>query len=144
MQVEFVMVADAAQVIGGKLYLLGGAWNLYRATAFPTQAPVALVASILVDRNEAGSRHTVRLTVADEAGIPIIPAMDWAVEVGRPEGNDPTIPQRSMLAVNTGIQLPRAGRYSFTVTAGSASRSVWFDAVFVGAKVEAAPGSRGH
>jgi hypothetical protein len=144
MQVEFVMLADAAQVVGGKLYLLGGAWNLYRATAFPTQAPVALVASILVDRNETGMRHSVRLTVADEAGIPIIPALDWSIEVGASEGNDPATPQRSMLAVNTGIQLPRAGRYSFTVTAGNASRSVWFDAIFVGTKVESAPGSRGH
>ena len=144
MQVEFVMVADAAQVTGGKLYLLGGAWNLYRSASFPTQAPIALVASILVDRNEAGSRHTVRLTVADEAGIPIIPAMDWTIEVGRPEGSDPTIPQRSLLAVNTGIQLPRAGRYSFTVAAGNATRSVFFDAIFVGTKVEVAPGSRGH
>jgi len=144
MQIEFVMLADAAQVVGGKLYLLGGAWNLYRATAFPTQAPIALVASILVDRNETGSRHSVRLTVADEAGIPIIPALDWSIEVAGTEGNDPATPQRSLLAVNTGIQLPRAGRYSFTVTAGNASRSVWFDAIFVGTKVEAAPGSRGH
>jgi len=144
MQIEFVMLADAAQVVGGKLYLLGGAWNLYRATAFPTQAPIALVASILVDRNETGSRHSVRLTEADEAGIPIIPALDWSIEVAGTEGNDPATPQRSLLAVNTGIQLPRAGRYSFTVTAGNASRSVWFDAIFVGTKVEAAPGSRGH
>jgi hypothetical protein len=144
MQVEFVMLADAAQVSGGKLYLLGGAWNLYRAASFPTQAPLALVASILVDRSEAGSRHPVRLTLADEAGIPIIPPLDWTVEVGRPEGTDPTIPQRSLLAVNTSVQLPRAGRYSFTVTAGTATRSVWFDAIFVGTKVESAPGSRGH
>src|SRR5258705_139034 len=129
MQVEFVMLADAAQVIGGKLYLLGGAWNLYRAVAFPTQAPIALVASILVDPNEAGTRNAVRLTVADEAGIPIIPALDWAVEVGRREESDPAVPQRSLLAMNTSIQLPRAGRYSFTVTAGNASRRVWFDAI---------------
>ena len=141
MQVEFVMLADAAQVVGGKLYVLGGAWNLYRATAFPTQAPIALVASILVDRSEAGSRHAVRLTVADEAGIPIVPTLDWTIEVANTEG---AVPQRSLLAVNTGIQLPRAGRYSFTVTAVSASKSVWFDAIFVGTKVEAAPGSRGH
>ena len=144
MQVEFVMLADAAQVVGGKLYLLGGAWNVYRATAFPTQAPIALVASILVDRTEAGSRHAVRLTVADEAGIPIIPALDWNLEVSRPEDVDPATPQRSLLAVNTGIQLPRAGRYTFTVTAGSGTRSVWFDAIFVGTRVEPAPGSRGH
>jgi hypothetical protein len=82
--------------------------------------------------------------LADEAGIPIIPPLDWTVEVGRPEGTDPTIPQRSLLAVNTSVQLPRAGRYSFTVTAGTATRSVWFDAIFVGTKVESAPGSRGH
>src|SRR5262245_4071884 len=144
MQVEFVMLADSAQVVGGKLYVLGGAWNLYRAAAFPTQAPIALVASILVDRSEAGGRHAGRLTVADEAGIPIVPTLDWTVEVGKPEGSDPAVPQRSLLAVNTGIQLPRAGRYSFTVSAGTASRSVWFDAIFVGTKVEPAAGSRGH
>src|SRR4030095_5665109 len=102
-------LADAAQVVGGKLYLLGGAWNLYRANAFPTQAPIALVASILVDRGETGGRHTVRLTVADEAGVPIIPTLDWTVEVAKPEGSDPAMPQRSLLVVTTGIVLTRRG-----------------------------------
>ena len=35
MRVEYVMVADAAQVTGGKLYVLGGGWNQYRAASFP-------------------------------------------------------------------------------------------------------------
>ena len=73
MRVEYVMVADAAQVVGGKLYVLGGGWNQYRATAFPVPMTVSIVTSILVDSPETGHPIVVSLTVADEAGIPIVP-----------------------------------------------------------------------
>src|SRR6185436_9080555 len=58
-RVEFVMLADAAQVVDGKLYVLGGAWNRYHCHAFPTQAAMAFAVSVLVDWEDSGRRFPV-------------------------------------------------------------------------------------
>jgi hypothetical protein len=127
------MLADAAQVVDGKLYLLGGAWNRYHCRAFPTQAPMAFAASILVDPDETGRPFPVTLALVDEAGVPIIPDITAQAEVRRPEGE--RTPQRTLLTVSASITIPRAGRYTLQATAGGSSSRVSFDAVFVGKRV---------
>jgi hypothetical protein len=135
MKIEFVILADAAEVAGGKLYLLGGAWNQYRCRAFPSPATMALVTSILVDWSEAGRRYPLTMTLADEAGVPVVPPVNGEVDIGRPpEG--PEGPQRTVVALNAHVSLPRPGRYTFEVTAGTAKSTIIFDAVFVGKRVE--------
>ncbi|MCY3653010.1 MAG: hypothetical protein OXG89_08315, partial [bacterium] len=37
--VEFAMVADAVQAVGGKLYILGGGWELLYVESFPARHP---------------------------------------------------------------------------------------------------------
>ena len=37
--VEFAMVADAVQAVGGKLYTLGGGWELLYVESFPARHP---------------------------------------------------------------------------------------------------------
>ena len=141
MRVEYVMVADAAQVVGGKLYVLGGGWNQYRSTAFPVPMTMSIVTSILVDSPETGNPIAVSLTVADEAGIPIVPEIQAQVQVGRVEGSRP--PYRVMLPINTTIQIPREGRYTAQVRAGDSVNNTEFDVLFVGKKAEIAPAQKG-
>jgi uncharacterized protein DUF6941 len=136
MKVEFVMVADAAQVADGKLYVLGGAWNLYRCAAFPMPVQMGIVISILVDWEETATRHAITITLADDAGVPILPPMQGQLEVGRPDDLHAKSPQRTVVAISTSIQLPRAGRYTVAATAGNSTESVWFDAIFVGKRLE--------
>lgn len=139
MRVEFVILADAAQVVDGKLYLLGGAWNRFHCHAFPAQASMAFATSVLVDWEETGRQFPVTLTLADEAGVPIIPDITAHAEVGRPEGE--RIQQRTLLTVNANIMIPRAGRYTLQATAGESSVRVSFDAVFVGKRMALGGGS---
>ncbi|WP_420612943.1 DUF6941 family protein [Candidatus Spongiisocius sp.] len=37
--VEFAMLADAVQAVGGKLYILGGGWELLYVASFPARHP---------------------------------------------------------------------------------------------------------
>ncbi|MYB43470.1 MAG: hypothetical protein F4X74_00780 [Acidimicrobiia bacterium] len=37
--VEFAMVADSVQAVGGKLYILGGGWELLYVESFPARHP---------------------------------------------------------------------------------------------------------
>lgn len=138
MRVEFVMVADAAQVVAGKLYVLGGAWDQFRSTSFPTQMPVAIVASVLAESaTDTGKPISVNLLVADEQGVPVMPEIQVQVQIERAEGSRP--PYRVLVPTNAVVPIPREGRYTAQVTAGDSVNSVHFDVRFVGRKAEIVP-----
>lgn len=88
MDVEWLILADAAQVVGNKLYLLGGGWDtLVVNTSFPAHQHCAIAASFRVPWNETNQRHDIEIEVADEDGRTLM-QVGGQVEVGRP----PVIP----------------------------------------------------
>ena len=44
MKIEYALLADAAQAVGGKVFVLGGGWNLFGAASYP--APVQFAVAI--------------------------------------------------------------------------------------------------
>ena len=102
-----MMLADSAQSVGGKLYILGGGWNL----AGPQPVPSAIALLIEVPWDQANRRHTWRLALFDEDGRPVVmptangeQAVQLAAdfEVGRPPGLKPGTPLTVPLAINIG------------------------------------------
>jgi hypothetical protein len=135
-KIEFLMVADAAQAVAGKLSVLGGAWNVHRSGNFPSPIQFSVALSILVPWNQAGIRHPMSITVADEGGIPIVPPINGQFEVGKSAEIPAGTMQRALVAVNLVLTLPRPGKYTVSATAGdSRNERIWFDAIFVGQKV---------
>lgn len=137
MKINFVMLADAAQAMGGKLFILGGDWNTYRSAAYPVNIQLAVAFSVSFTSNEVGIKYPMKIVIADEAGIPIVPEIQGQVEVGPPaeelpKGISPKLP----FALNVGLQIPRPGKYQVVVSVGSSKASVSFDAIFIGQKVE--------
>ena len=59
-----LMLADSAQAVGGKLYILGGGWSL----TGPEPASFALAGKIEVPWDQAGFSHTFRLALFDSDG----------------------------------------------------------------------------
>lgn len=56
------MLADAAQQVGGKLYILGGAWDRLTVPNFPAQVPtMALVVVLRVEYSEALDQHQLEV-----------------------------------------------------------------------------------
>ena len=147
MKIEFLILADSAQVVGGKLFMLGGAWNLHRSGNYPSQFQFSVALSILVPWNEAGIRHPFTLTIADDAGVPVIPQIQGQFEVGKsgqiPEGTA----QRALVSVNITMAVPHPGKYIVSSTAGSSKVDTSFEAIFIGQKVELAsesPSEKGN
>lgn len=136
MKIEFLILADAAQVADGKLFMLGGAFGVHRSGNFPSPMQFAVALSILIPWNEAGIRYPTTLTVADEGGVPIIPVLQGQFEVGKTDQVPKGVTQRAMIAVNFNVQIPRPGRYTVAATAGSSKAETTFDAIFVGTKVQ--------
>ncbi len=138
-KIEFLILADSAQVADGKLFLLGGGWSLHRSGNFPSQIQFAIGLSVLVPWNEAGIRYPSTLTIADDAGVPIVPPLNGQIEVGKSDQIPNGMTQRALFAVNFNIALPRPGRYVVSATAGSSKTETIFEAMFVGKKVDFTP-----
>ena len=62
------MLADSAQAVGGKLYILGGGWSL----TGPEPASFALAVKIEVPWDQAGFSHTFRLALFDSDGQVVV------------------------------------------------------------------------
>lgn len=132
MEVEFLILADGAQAVAGKLYLLGGGWDQYRAHSFPVQAPLGIALGLTVPWQETNQKHSVELSIINEDGDSVAPPMNAQVEVGRPPGIKPGSPQRVIIAVNAILPIPKAGRYEVVAKVeGQVLRRVHFDALQV-------------
>ena len=102
-----MLLADAAQAVNGKLYILGGGWSV----TGPAPSPSAIALKIEVPWDEANTRHKLTLDLVDEDGQPV-PAptpmgmqpirIEADFEVGRPPGVKPGTPLDVVLALNIG------------------------------------------
>ena len=83
-----MLLADAAQEVNGKLYVLGGGWSV----TGPDLPPMAIAIKLDVPWSEANTQHAFSLELVDQDGRPV-PAGDsggvraeGTFEVGRPVG----------------------------------------------------------
>ena len=88
-----MLLADAAQEVNGKLYVLGGGWSV----TGPDIPPMSLAIKLDVPWGEAGRPHTFDMVLVDTDGRPATAGgtggtggthvrVDGSFEVGRPEG----------------------------------------------------------
>ena len=111
MEVEFLILADAAQAIGGKLYMLGGGWDVMTInSAFPAQHPFAISLGLSVPWNETNQRHNLTVEVLDEDGHEAA-KMTGQLEVGRPPGLPMGQAQRVVVALNGVLGVEKPGNF---------------------------------
>ena len=73
MKIEYLILADAAQAVGGKLFILGGGWTMFRSASFPALVQLAVAALVVFSSTEVGIKYPLSVIVSDETGVPIIP-----------------------------------------------------------------------
>jgi hypothetical protein len=115
-EVEWLILADSAQVVANKLYLLGGGWDrLTVNSGFPYTQPSAIALSVRVPWNETNQKHGFELEVASEDPASEVPKTLGKVtgdfEVGRPPGIPPGANQRVQLAVGFALKIEGPGSY---------------------------------
>jgi hypothetical protein len=108
--VEWLILADYAEVNGGKLYLMGGGWEAIGAESLPVIRPIGIAAGVRVPWTQTNQRHTVEIEVQDEDAQQVA-KIDGQFEVGRPPGIPSGQPQRFQLAMNMHLSFQRAGGY---------------------------------
>jgi hypothetical protein len=114
MDIEWLILADSAQVVGGKLYLLGGGWDhLMVNKSFPADQRFALALSIRVPWIETNQKHNFELEVISEDAATEAPKSMMKAggqfEIGRPPGILPGQEQRFQLALDGAIKIENEG-----------------------------------
>ena len=126
-----ILLADYAEALNGKLYVMGGGWSVTN----PEPLPMALALKVEVPWDQSNRPHqlSIRLVDADGQAVeqdspegrhPIEMGADF--EVGRPPGVKHGSPLDFALALN--IQrgpLERDTRYSWVVYLDGETREEW-------------------
>lgn len=127
---EFMFMADGAHVVGGKVYVLGGAWTHLYMPAFPGRPnpAVSVVVGLRVPYNLTNRKFRFALRVVDSDGEQIDEPATGEFEMGRPPGLRPGSSQRFMVAGMIATEFPRPGRYLIeAIIDGAVKGSTWFE-----------------
>jgi hypothetical protein len=126
-----MLLADSAQAVGGKLYILGGGWSIIG----PEPTPMAIALKIEVPWHDTNRQHTLRITLLDEDGHHVqVPTptgdqpfvIESAFEVGRPPGLLPGTPIDFPIALNIGpLPLPSNRRYVWRCEINGETNEYW-------------------
>lgn len=128
-----MLLADAAQSVGGKLYILGGGWSV----AGPGPVTMAIALKVEVPWDQTNRQHQVRIDLVTEDGHPVtIPhnpgeepqpvEFEAGFEVGRPPGLRAGTPLDTAFAINVhGLPIPPDGRYAWRVHINGETRTEW-------------------
>jgi hypothetical protein len=116
MRLAFAMLADAATVAGGKLYVHGGGWSRLEVDGVPTTHPsFSLVFALELDGTEAPGPASLDfdLVLGDE---PVAEVRGWIdVPAGRPAGGPPALVTNELTFTN--VPLPVTGAYELRIAA---------------------------
>lgn len=142
--IEYMILADYAESVGGKLNMIGGGWNITMVPVLPGPAarPFAIVIGLSVPYTHTNRKFNLALELVDADGNALPDAsMTATAEAGRPVGIKPGTPQPMTLALLAQPQFPAPGRYKFVGSVDNVpERHVAFDVVPPGATTPATLG----
>lgn len=84
MELDFALLADAAQISQGKTYVLGGGVSILWRQQYPAPLGVVLVVQLTYHRTEIDTEHEVRIQVVDADGHPVLPEIGAQMHAGPP------------------------------------------------------------
>lgn len=128
-----VLVADAAQVADGKLYILGGGLT----AVGPNPQPMGVAIRIEVPWDRANVSHEWRIELIDEDGQPLMfgerpLVVQGNFEAGRPVGLRPGTPLSVPLAINfPTIPVTPGKSYTWQLSINGATHSDWHQSFLV-------------
>jgi hypothetical protein len=126
-----LLLADAAQEVLGKLYILGGGWSV----TGPDVPPMALAIKLDVPWSDANASHAFELALVDTDGraVEVNDGPDGirevrivgSFEVGRPPGLPPGSDIDCAFTVNVGAIPLASGRYAWQLWIDGETAEDW-------------------
>ena len=84
--IDYLLVADYAEVINGKAYIIGGGWDRYAPSQYPASMRIGIAIGVRVPYLESNTRHQVTVVLSDGDGKELF-KLDGDLETGRPPGS---------------------------------------------------------
>lgn len=125
LEVEWLMVADFAQVVTDKLFLNGGGWDHLIVPSLPLDYRFSMVAAFRIPWNDTNIKHPIRIRVDHEDGSNLV-EIGAELEIGRPPGIPAGSTQRAQTALDVSTVLQQSGAYRVTASIQDRSRSTSF------------------
>ena len=117
MEVGFLLLADHAEAVNGKLYMVGGGWNVLRMPELPHDWAFHIGLGLDVGWEETNSQHELRVEVHDPDGNELGDGLVAEFEAGRPPGMPAGQEQRLVMSIGTGVTFSTAGPHAAIVQA---------------------------
>ena len=117
-EIDFLILADRAESVNGKLYMMGGAWDRLHVADFEKPVALCIAIGVLVPWNYANEEHPLTLVVESEDGEQVVAPLQVNLNVGRPPESIKGQAFRAILAVQGVWKIPRPGTYVVSARVG--------------------------
>ena len=108
---EWLILADTAEVVGGKLYMMGGGWDVLNVnTGFPIEQRCGIAVGFRVPWSETNRKIPITVEISTDDGASL-GRVDGQIEVGRPPGIPQGSSQLTQLAINIGLRFEKPGEF---------------------------------
>jgi hypothetical protein len=112
-RIEWIILADAAEISDTKLYMLGGAWDRIPASKNPNDVrSFAIAVSVVIPWHETNKRHAFTLQIVDEDGKSVMFKAEGELIVGRPPTAVPGQVLRTPMVIKIIAPLEKVGTYA--------------------------------
>ena len=106
-EIDYLLVADRAEVVNGKLYLMGGSWDRIQPAQFPHRMMLGIALGVRIPFAHTDDQHKVAIEIQHE-GKRVV-GFEAKLTTGRPPGMagmDMLVP----MAFNIPIAIPAEGQ----------------------------------
>jgi hypothetical protein len=111
MKTEWLILADAAEIVAGKLYMMGGGWDALNVAQFPVTKQTGLAASFNIPWNDTNQKHDAEIEILTQDGETVA-KLNAQLEAGRPAGIPVGSDQRVQIAANLPLEFKAPGVFS--------------------------------
>lgn len=115
MQLGFVLLTDYSESINGKLYAMGGGWNVLRLPELPQDWGFSIALGIDVAWEETNRMHELNVSVQDPDGVELGEGLSANFETGRPPGIPTGQEQRLVMSIGTTATFSTPGPHAAVV-----------------------------
>jgi Family of unknown function (DUF6941) len=111
----FLLLADYSEAINGKIYAMGGGWNVLRFPRLPHEWGFALALGVDVPWDETNQTYSLSMHVEDPDGELLGDEFSMDFEAGRPPGSIQGSDQRIVVSLQTRATFSAAGPHAVVI-----------------------------
>lgn len=117
MRIEYSLIADHAEVVNGKLYLMGGGWDTTYAPQAPALVRLCVATGVRIDWGELGREFPVLIVIEDDDGGELV-RIQGAVSATQAPHSVPGSAQLAQIAASLPLTLSAFGGYRVHISVG--------------------------